>query len=167
MHLWNVNALIDDFAYKKITEQQKFRYILLYVALMTIVSNSVLYVGTKYSHELVVELVLSVLITIWGMNRCFTINQSNGGDDFISRYVCIGFPVGIRLFVFAVPIFLIIGVVEAAMQTDPTFHKIQMYIKMAQVPIFSVIYYLYLGKKLKELTTKAASVSSEVAEVFE
>lgn len=42
------------------------------------------------------DLILSLIITIWGTKRCFAINQSGSGGDFIARMTCLTLPGSIR-----------------------------------------------------------------------
>ena len=49
------------------------------------------------------DLILSLIITIWGTKRCFAINQSGSGGDFIARMTCLTLPVSIRWTVVVIP----------------------------------------------------------------
>jgi len=113
MYFWNVKSLANDFKENKITERQKMRYYLFVSILIecilqlhNIMPNtthskwSISYFGWIYFG---MSLLICLLGTIW----CYQANHQGDDQDFISRMVCLSQPIGIRLVVISIPIFLI------------------------------------------------------------
>ncbi len=165
MYFWNIEGLLDDIASQKITEQQKFYYYLLLgcgaLVVMTLVrtfpaSPDELRVGPAAA-----DLILSLIITIWGTKRCFAINQSGSGGDFIARMTCLTLPVSIRWTVVVIPYLFItaffLEFIERVFEEGSLQQILSLYAEMALFQILYLGYFLYLIGKFRALAAKTAA----------
>lgn len=120
-----------------------------------------MWIDFKYSIIDSINLGLMIITTIIGTYYCYTKNKSGDNKDFITRFICLGVPVGIRIFVFAIPLFLLVGVVEYKYETGRQINQLgeEVYLTtINQVIVFflyAIVCYVYLGKKLYEISQKS------------
>jgi hypothetical protein len=149
MYLWRVNRLVDAFKNDKVTEKDKFKYFLIFAILLTIVTSQIIYLGYKYSHLDLIELVISLIIVIWGCFYCYFINKCGDNKDFITRFICLALPISIRLLVFYFPLIILVAILDNI--KNPTCFITTIY-DIVLAESFSIIWYLLLGNKLKEIS---------------
>jgi hypothetical protein len=165
MYFWNIEGLLDDIASQKITEQQKLAYYLLLACAALVVMTLVL-TGPASPDELragpaAADLILTLAITIWGTKRCFAINQSGSGGDFIARITCLTLPGSIRWTVVAIPYVLIagffMGFIERVFGEGSLEQTLSLYAETALFQILYLGYFLYLIGKFRGLAAKTAA----------
>ena len=165
MYFWNIEGLLDDIASQKITEQQKFSYYLLLGCAALVVMTLVLTVPGSPDElragPAAADLILSLIITIWGTKRCFAINQSGSGGDFIARMTCLTLPVSIRWTVVAIPYLFIAAFflvfIERVFGEGSLQETLSLYAEMALFQILYLGYFLYLIGKFRALAAKTAA----------
>jgi ribose/xylose/arabinose/galactoside ABC-type transport system permease subunit len=109
MYFWKVDNLVEDFKSGKMNQKEEFKYMLLSTVLMIFASDPLLYIGNSYNIYDSVSTILMLAVSVWGVYYCYNINSSGDNKDFIVRVICIGLPVGIRLLVIFIPIFILVG----------------------------------------------------------
>lgn len=158
MYFWRVNNLVDDFRNDKVSEKEKLKYTILLGILVEIISSPIMWIDSIYSTMDSINLIAMIVTTTLGTYYCYAKNKSGDNKDFITRFICLGIPVGVRLFVFALPVFILCGVIESEYGIGKQINKLgeEVYLTtLNQVIVgffFEIIYFVYLGKKLNEIS---------------
>ena len=97
MYFWNTNKLIDDLKNERLaTSDYKNYYLaggvgaLLMVFCMRFSPVTNMILST-------IDIVLSIIMLIIGINLCFRVNGGNQGRQFLNRLICIVLPISIRI----------------------------------------------------------------------
>lgn len=128
--------------------------------LMALASDPILSSGLKYSYMDTLSLVLMIITVIGGTYHCYLQNKKGDNNDFITRFMCLGIPVVVRVLVVALPVGIVIGAIEAALgigaETDE--FGVDVYTttatQVAVVLFFTVICYAYLGKYIRAISAQ-------------
>ena len=102
MYLWNVNGLVEDFREERVTEHHQLSYLLFSVVLYTVLFDTYLdsfWWPIDVSFYDMLMLPVSLVVGVGGTVLCYRAMPLER-RGFLSRYVCIGIPVGIRVLVF-------------------------------------------------------------------
>ena len=153
MYIWKVNNLVADFRQDNVSEREKYKYFLLSAIIITLIIDPLLKIGHIYSIIDAINLIAQLIITYAGISYCYRCNISAGNKDFIVRAACLGVPVGIRTFVFAIPVFIIVGIIDMVMGVGLETTSILMLIASV---IFSVAFYIFLGQTIKSIGIEPA-----------
>ena len=159
MYLWRVEKLIEDFRNENVTEKEKFKYMLLFGAVITVGADPIVYIGSKYSIMDAINLFVMLIVVLGGTYYCYAANRDADNKDFVTRFLCIGVPIMIRIFVVALPIFIVIAVVESIYGVGVEISESgeEVYSKTVSQVVFGIllviIYYLYLGNKIKSIAS--------------
>jgi hypothetical protein len=158
MYLWKVDKLVDEFRSEGVTEKEKFKYIVLFYIAMTVASDPLLHSDNRYTYMDSLNLILLLGTVVAGTYFCYVQNRHGDNTDFITRFICLGLPIVVRVLVFALPILFIVGFIQGT-------YKIGVYVDehakefstttFVQVVanfLLSGIYYLYLGKKIRAVS---------------
>lgn len=161
MYFWRVNKLIEDFRNDSVSEKEKLKYMILFGIAIEIISSPIMWIDTKYSIMDSIDLIVMLATTVCGTYYCYSKNKSGDNKDFITRFMCLGLPVGTRLLVFALPAYIIVGIIENQYGIGKQINKIGEEVSLTTVNqviagfFFGTIYYFYLGKKLYEISQKS------------
>lgn len=156
MYLWKVDSLVEDFKSGNVSQKEEFKYILLFTIAMAFASDPVLYIGSSYNYYDTIGSIIMLGISIFGVYYCYKINSSGDNKDFIVRVMCIGLPVMIRVLVVMIPVFVIWGILEAAIlhpdaHDEETFESTPM--QVIFISNFTAAYYWYLSMKIKAVSS--------------
>ncbi len=102
-YFWNVDQLVKDLRADIVTEVEKMRYLLATSFLQLFAFQQASTFTPVNPYEMLIKPLffgVQVGILVWGFQHCFYINQKNDNKNFIERFICLGFPVGIRLGVY-------------------------------------------------------------------
>lgn len=157
MYLWKVDSLVEDFKSGNVNQKEEFKYMLLFTITMALVSDPALYIGSSYNYYDTISSVIMLGISILGVYYCYKINSCGDNKDFIVRVMCIGLPVMIRVLVVMIPVFIVVGILEAALLNpeslnEETFESNP--IQVVLISIFIAAYYWYLSIKIKAVSSK-------------
>lgn len=111
MYIWKVEPLVDDLKNERVTQREQFKYILTVLVLTTLATDPILYIGSVYSLNDSVATILMVIVSIWGLWLMSKYNSD--GKDFILRFCTLGLPLGVRFFVWFIPLVIILARVES------------------------------------------------------
>ena len=159
MYFWRVDKLVEDFRNDNVSEKDKLKYMLLLGVIMTLATDPILWIGSQYSIMDAINLPLMLLVVVAGTYYCYVANRDADNKDFITRFMCLGVPILVRILVIAVPVFIVIVVVEEIFgvgQENTKAGDVVYSTTVSQVAggvLFLVVYYLYLGNKLKSVAT--------------
>ena len=159
MYFWKVNNLVEDFKSGKVSQKEEFKYMLLFSVLMIFTSDPLFYVGSSYNIYDSVSTILMLAASVWGVYYCYKINSAGDNKDFIVRVMCIGLPVGIRVLVIFIPIYILVQALTRFLSEELTAdgsnteaYETTIY-SVAISFIFIVSYYVYLAKKIRAVSS--------------
>ncbi|RXT15430.1 hypothetical protein [Ammoniphilus sp. CFH 90114] len=109
MIFWNVKKLADLLRNNELTSNQKLRYILVVFAFLSITPYA--YLDSSFNSVYALEMMAILFTTVWGIRLCFEANEEGDGKDFFERFICIGFPIVIRLAVILIPLYFVFYIV--------------------------------------------------------
>jgi len=98
MYWWNVDSLADELKKGTLSEKEKMKY-LLAESIVTAAAISLVSSAPREA-SLIASAIANVAIAAVSILLCFTANGGSNGRHFIERFVCLSWPVGIRVFVY-------------------------------------------------------------------
>jgi hypothetical protein len=156
MYLWKVDSLVKDFRSGKLSQKEEFKYMLLFTVLMILVSDPALHIGLSYTYYDTLISALILGISILGIFYCYKINSSGDDKDFIVRVMCIGLPVVIRVLAVMIPVFIVVGILEAEFIFPESLNEETVETTPIQVVLISIaiaVYYWYLSINIKAVSS--------------
>ena len=101
MIVWNIDKLVTKLKYGTLSELDKSIYLIGFFVLM--MPNLVVKIQDLYHIEYMymIELVTSLMITVFGTYFCFKVNEDGDNSHFVERIICLGFLLSLRLFIIA------------------------------------------------------------------
>lgn len=144
IYIWDIKSLVKDFKEGKVSQHEKMKYFFITSLGMLIIllsSNYLPLFNEINPLAAFIDVSLQLIIFITGFILVYKSNKSGDNKSFIDRFICLSFPIGVRLFVFAIILFIIFESLNLANEyTD------------AIIPNFiSIIYYFYLRKYILEV----------------
>ena len=96
MHFWNTQALAEKLRNECLTETEKLRYLLAWIAFVLLGISGESRRNPSATESLInaFAAMAFVLIGVW---FCFRPNARGDGKDFIGRFVCLSFPEAVKL----------------------------------------------------------------------
>lgn len=115
MYLWRIKKLAGDLKADRVSEWEQVKYLLVLVLPMIAFSYlpaflAMLGPAIMSAVPLFLEMVVFLAITIGGITMNFRANQRGDGREFLKRFICLSVPVNIRILIYSLPIFLVLGV---------------------------------------------------------
>ena len=154
MYFWRVDRLVEDFRNDQVTEKEKLKYMILYGVFYAVAVNSAFSTAFESTYMDAVELLITASIAIFGTYYCYAKNRGGDGRDFVTRFMCIGLPVTVKVAILFLPLFVASLIVEKAYgigtQTNE-FGQSVSYTTWPDLLLNGVLYavmYLYLAKKM-------------------
>jgi len=100
-----------------VSQKEQLKYILASSILALIFTDPILSVGAEYSYLDTTSSFIILLLTITGLLFCYRNNANADNKDFILRLVTLGLPITIRFVVIIFPIGVLVGAMEAALDS--------------------------------------------------
>lgn len=133
MYFVSIEKLKNDIVEGKLTEKDKFLYVLLFVIIqylvyeiLTLLAFFPLIFGEDMVSKLkpnIWDMLLSLgwfVVPVAGTIFAFRANKGNAGTDFVGRYFSISFVVGVRLFLPVFFITMFVHIFAGALKPDET-----------------------------------------------
>lgn len=158
MYLWKVDSLVEDFRSEKVTQEEEFKYMLVFTIAVAFASDPALYAGSSYNQYDAMVSVIVLGISIFGVYYCYKINSGGDNKDFIVRMMCIGLPVMVRVLVIMFPAYLAGAILEAVFlypePVDETLESTPVHV--ALVAVVTATYYGYLSVKIRAVSKEVS-----------
>lgn len=109
MHFLNVNKVVKDLRYGALDEKESSKYLigtLIIEATSIFGGNQANDVALRYK---VLSFLLSATIIIFGIRMCYRANKESGDKDFLKRYFCLAFPIGLWISLFVLILTVALG----------------------------------------------------------
>ena len=154
MYLWKTSDLVAQLKAGTVSEKDKMLYVLVTGLGYGIMSDPLFSIGLEYSMLDWVGLVLMILTTTVGTLYAYTKNRNGDDQDFITRYISLSVPIGIRLIVVGVVGAVAIGFIEGGtsdgIESDPKNKTTLLQLIFWTVAV--AFYYWFLGKRIEDIS---------------
>jgi len=113
MYWWNASKLAEDLRDGQVDEKERFKYYLATFVAWTVVAQIFVYSGSAFNIGDFLSAAASLTVIVVGTVLCYRVNRRGDNTDFIARMICLGWPVGFRITVAVVAMFLVLAVLNA------------------------------------------------------
>ena len=159
MYLWDVNALVEDFKEKRVTQRERLKYFLVFMGLVTLVIYGSSLDPIELTAIAIVHLLIEVIVCIVGIILCYKANQRGDDEEFVDRFICIWLPVSIRVGVIYLGVIVFYLMVSNALPglLPEFFPEGRMSVVDAASSIaYSVIFYIWLRVHISRVSGATA-----------
>ena len=120
MYFWNTNKLIDDLKNERLADRDYKNYYLVSASVTCLMMFSMRFSPVVDVVPSIIDIVISLIMLIIGMNRCFAANGGNNGTQFLNRLICLFLPIGVKMLLAYLLffIFIVIGFIFSARFID-------------------------------------------------
>ncbi len=113
--IWfNIKELEKKIVENEFSDKEGFKYFLAF----SILGFLATYISASENFISFIELLIGVVITIWGSYSIFKANSAGDGQDFFKRYFALSWVIGFRLLIIiliiTIPLFIISGIISFA-----------------------------------------------------
>lgn len=116
MRLWSSDLLEAELARGQLSEREKIKYLLLPMLFTALIGGPLAWIAPRYGLRpprfdflvAVLNGILTVAVTLYGIRKAYRINKQIDGRYFIERYVVLVLPVSIRFSVAMIPLFVLL-----------------------------------------------------------
>ena len=122
MHIWNTSVLVEELRARQVSQREKAKYLAVTSACISLLPYA--YLQSPTSPLLAVEAVLTALITLVGITACYHANVRGDGEEFLDRFVCLSLPLGLRVGVVWIVIYLAYSMVGYAVLGEERFDAV-------------------------------------------
>jgi len=153
--IWlNIRKLESKISTNELSDKDAFNYVLAFFIL------SCLTFGTNSKVENVwiqiLNIILLVLITIWGLNGAYKANSDIDGKDFLKRFFAINWVIGMRLLLIVIGLTFVFGIIAGIVLLINNGGKlegnpIKDWFLTIFMSMFEVIYYLLVINSIRRL----------------
>lgn len=159
--IWfNIKKLEKRIKENEFSDKCAFKYFMAFAILHVILAYSGL---NEESYITLFEFLGIVGVTIWGTYSIFRINSSGDGKDFFKRFFALSWVVIIRLYVYAIMIFIplmiiyYLGVYNSNSYFSGMVESKEDIIWMSYMIVFEIIYYLMLRNSFRRVSHKISN----------
>jgi hypothetical protein len=111
--IWfNLDVLLQKISKNELTDKDGFNYLLAFALTLLVLSFSLNYVLTSTWLRLV-EIVLTLLITLWGLRGAYEVNENRDAKDFLKRFLAISWVVNMKILFYNVLLSVILATIFA------------------------------------------------------
>lgn len=157
--IWfNIKGLEKKIIENQFSDKDAFNYFLAFSILGVLTT----YLSTTQNIIAFIELLLGIIITIWGSFSIFKANSTGDGQDFFKRYFALSWVIGFRLFVFTLIIGVPLLIIFAIISYD-SFSSFESgaesltedFVSMIITSLVLLIYYLLLTNSFKRVSQRS------------
>jgi hypothetical protein len=118
MYFWNSGALAHQLKSKTLPQSEKVKYLLATVTLYAIGLEISLGLSSPMSLFGVIQSITSVVLVFLGTVFCYKVNSRGDNQEFIDRYICLGWPLTIKIFLLGLSVYLLYFVIGVAIKGE-------------------------------------------------
>ncbi|MGV7222684.1 MAG: C13 family peptidase [Nitrospinales bacterium] len=100
MYIFRVNKLAEDFIEGRVTEREKFKYLLVWVVLLPLLYEWSATLSEELNLGDYILLLSSLFLVTVASILCFKVNSQNDSEQFLERYICLYIPIMIQLIIY-------------------------------------------------------------------
>lgn len=156
--IWfNIKELEYRISNDELSDRDGFNYLLAFFILSAIGYGMVS--GNENGWIKFFSCVAAILINVWGLRAIYEANKSVDGKDFFKRFFAFYWVIGFRLFLFTIPIWIIIGIIMGITSAISGSNQMEMNpIKdlfiMIVASLYSLICYLMIINSIQRIQPK-------------
>jgi hypothetical protein len=98
MYFWNTIALARELRSKSLSQSERMKYYLASSTMYAFIYEIGGYFNPSPSLISIVQSITTVVATVIGITLCYRVNARGDGQEFIDRFVCLSWPIFIRIF---------------------------------------------------------------------
>ena len=152
MYFWNVSALAHDLKENKVTEYEKMKYFLMHSILLGL---TVLVIEISPARDLISSLIsflIVILLVIVGVFLCYRTNAKGDNKYFLSRFICLGFPIFIKISLLFFVVSFLFDIFSCLFGFVNPILYIKYYLHQASGYILIIIHYLWIYNKISYIS---------------
>ena len=157
MYLWKTSSLVAELKAGAVSERDKMLYVLVTGLAYGLMADPLLSVDLEYSALDWVGLVLMIATTVVGTLYGYVKNRDGDNQDFITRYISLSVPIGVRLLLVALVGGVAIGFLDEEIfdggEGGPTNQTTPL--QLIFLTAVSALYYWLLGKRLEDVSKRS------------
>ena len=115
MYFWNTKALATRLKEGTLTQGEKLPYFLFFVAISYLIYEINFFPNGSEPSEGIEDLVhsgLTICLGVLGTFLCYRVNKEGDNSEFIDRFICLNFPVCIKIILIYIGIFGILVIAD-------------------------------------------------------
>jgi len=110
VYFWNTRQLALDLQNDSVSEKDQMWYLFVYVVLTTVLTLLLTWIPSDYYDSKMADM-LNLGVTVIGVLACYQANSRGDATRFVVRFICLSWPVSLRLAAFFVPLGIVIGLI--------------------------------------------------------
>jgi hypothetical protein len=153
--IWfDIKELERKISRNELSEKDGFYYLIAY-SIMSVFALS--FAANKTNGWMMLsEFAISLLITIWGLNTIYEVNNGIDGKDLLKRFFAITWVIGMRMFIVLIPLAIFIGMFYGifAVKNNINIHETNPLVGIISITfksVFTIIYILLTINSFKNL----------------
>lgn len=124
VHFWNTNALATKLASGEVKERDAYVYYVANTVTWTVLNYYAVAMGASIGWLFVYEIMVVLVITVFGLAQCYQANGGASGKHFVLRATCLTLPIALKIGVASIALgwvnyFVFPRVVESTSFRDP------------------------------------------------
>ncbi|MDD2325089.1 MAG: hypothetical protein PHW63_03630 [Alphaproteobacteria bacterium] len=141
----------------KVSSKEKFLYLLAFVFISSIFLS---YTFLSYTLPENINMwdtytdIAELLINLFGTFWCYRTNRSGDDKDFIERFICIGFPIGVQAIVLGIGATLLLGIIFMTTNTDIQETSSSSVYSLLATTLVALYFYTKMNSTLKLFANK-------------
>ncbi len=163
MYFWNVKRLSNALVEGRVSEKEQFKYLLaltilaLFGGSMTAMKFVLAEIPVEsYRFFAAVDLI-HLVITVAGLAWCYRCNRLGDGKDFLSRTICLIWPIGIRIAVW----FFLVKIITVSLVRWAAGPRTAIIFSFGVSLIASVAFYWYLSHQIRQIARVGMDENTE------
>ena len=162
MYWWNVKALANELKAKKVPQLEKFKYFFA-TSIVAALLFEFVYLVPLLQEVTTLDVAGSlayIILVALGIIVCYKANKGGDNKEFIDRFICLSWPIGIRIFVIIIVtgvLYFIVGYSIAGDAFDTFVEKTTIIDILVFEVGFTIAFYLWVRKYLLYVSGTAKS----------
>jgi len=153
MYFWKIDSLSQDLKNGSLPQSERFKYLLANVIVYAVIIE----LSTLFAEPIIAldifQSIFIVAITVAGTIYCYVVNSHGDNQEFIDRFICIGWVVTVRvivLFIVAFSLYLFIGYAVGGEEFE-RFSETTNFVSVGFVLGMCGVFYGLVGKHIKKV----------------
>ncbi len=111
MYFWNTGALASELQKETVTESEQVKYLVATILLYEILPFLTSWIPNTVDIWSFLDGAVSVSIMVIGALVCAKANRQGDNKNFLTRFICLSWPLGIRFVVLMLPTYLVVEII--------------------------------------------------------
>lgn len=154
MYLFKVDKLVYDLIENKISEKEKFGYLLIALLINAMILSFLGFGSDINNHYDNLQMVINFGFLILGTIMCFKINAKYDNKFFVERYVSLAVPIAVRAALYTSIIYFIL-IIFTSVTTKVNIYETSgtsMYDIMAQI-MYNIFFYVNIFEAINKVAS--------------